>query len=473
MIDVGAILQDVFSDDNDLVIYRPALRSIAKSIASTILLSQILYWDKDAKNKGKTEFWKFKTPPNSPNPKYKEGDSWCEELNITPDEFDGALKNIGSKYSKKVPKDPEAFVWYRTDMTRCTYYEVNAVRLRKAIMSIYDESTEEGYDSRKSGIPVYVNRIGPVSIYTENTTENTIKDISKEIYAPQAEHNSDDQPLDYNGLLCPVCKEPQFTCRSGDTCSNGHGGEIGIEKEKPKLKKLLIKKKTPNLFNYTPNALKILTHWEKRGGKVHKKKTSGNGLDKIKDMIDIELMQEDTLNSCYSKYTGDSDLKKKKWTVKEIIRCIDHYTRTLNKDTSKMYFSNFVEMNYYGNAARNLRNHSPLLDCYRKLPNEEVLKWQKRLRSKFFELYPKVDINATTLLNCSIYLVELDKDYQVINSGVLGNHIVNLYVAHMRRLVTDKGTHEPLKYMSGQDNLDTFFKSTTKSLKLKKRSKVA
>lgn len=41
----------------------------------------------------------------------------------------------------------------------------------------------------------------------------------------------------YNGLLCPVCKKPQFETRSGDVCINGHGGELGIDPPKKRKKK--------------------------------------------------------------------------------------------------------------------------------------------------------------------------------------------------------------------------------------------
>ncbi len=40
----------------------------------------------------------------------------------------------------------------------------------------------------------------------------------------------------YNGLLCPICKKPQFETFSGDVCINGHGGELGIDP--PKIRKL-------------------------------------------------------------------------------------------------------------------------------------------------------------------------------------------------------------------------------------------
>ncbi len=32
-----------------------------------------------------------------------------------------------------------------------------------------------------------------------------------------------------NGLICPICKQPQIDTPSGSSCPNGHGGEEGIK----------------------------------------------------------------------------------------------------------------------------------------------------------------------------------------------------------------------------------------------------
>ncbi len=347
------------------------------------------------------------------------------------------------------------------------------------------DNVDTGCDGEDDGtsIPGDTDVTGPVSrmsphIIESEIIESPICNSSKEEYAPAEPTSASDSPLDYNGLLCSMCNEPQFSCKSGDTCKNGHGGVEGIEKEEiapisifpTKLKRII---KTPNPFKYSPKTLKIIVHWEKRGGKVHYKTTSGNGLDKIKNMIDYELLTPG-LNSCYSRHTKNDDLKKKQWTVNEILQSIDFYTQTLNKDVSKMYFSQFVWIEYFGPASRHLRNHSPLLDSFRNLPDEATEKWQALLRKKFNKLFPSVDINSTVLLNTAAYLVQQDIEFKVVDSGVLGNHMVNLYVAYMRRIVTAKGDYESLKYMSGQKNLDDFVTYfLTKSVKLRKRSKLA
>lgn len=322
-----------------------------------------------------------------------------------------------------------------------------------------------------------VSRMSPHIIESEIIESPLLNNSSKEESHPADSSSGPDAPLVYNGLLCSICKEPQFVVRSGDTCSNGHGGVEGIEKEEiapasifpTKMKKIV---KTPNPFGYTPEALKIVTYWQTCGGKTHFLKTSGNGIDKIKNIIEELLMPG--LNTCYLQHARSQEIKMKQWTIEEIKSSINFYANIQNKPIDKMYFSQFVEMVYHGNVSRNFRNHSPLLDSFRNLPDEATEKWQALLRKKFNKLFPSIEINSTVLLNTARYLVEQDKEFVVVDSGVLGNHMVNLYVSYMRRIVTAKGDYESLKYMSGQKNLDDFVTYfLTKSVKLKKRSKVA
>ncbi len=36
-------------------------------------------------------------------------------------------------------------------------------------------------------------------------------------------------PREFTGLVCSVCKEPQFKTPGGDSCAKGHGGAPGVE----------------------------------------------------------------------------------------------------------------------------------------------------------------------------------------------------------------------------------------------------
>ena len=79
-LNVGETIYDLIAEDRDLLIYRPTLRNICKSLSSTILLAQIMHRAKQSKA---NKFYKFKMPCD--HIKYREGDSWCEELNFSKD----------------------------------------------------------------------------------------------------------------------------------------------------------------------------------------------------------------------------------------------------------------------------------------------------------------------------------------------------------------------------------------------------
>jgi hypothetical protein len=78
------------------LLYTKAYRMIAGSVTSTILF-QRLEWRFGKYPDG---FYKFLEPAPG-NPKYKPGDSWCEELGFTADEFRYAFNSIGVRYSSR------------------------------------------------------------------------------------------------------------------------------------------------------------------------------------------------------------------------------------------------------------------------------------------------------------------------------------------------------------------------------------
>lgn len=165
-------MRKLIADDKNLVVYRPALREIGGSIAGTVLLQQIIYWDE--KSGGK--FYKFAEPCK--NERYKEGDSWEEELGMSAKELRTALSHFAFKCGKK-NKDKYgdgykqaregALVQYYTDSNRVTWYLLNRQLLSKLLMGIYKES-----DQRE------------VTLNTETTSETTT-DISKVAIAPERE----------------------------------------------------------------------------------------------------------------------------------------------------------------------------------------------------------------------------------------------------------------------------------------------
>lgn len=110
---------NVIRQDQNIVIYRPEFRQIAGSVTASILLQQIIYRCGD-----KGEFYKFKEPCK--HKLSRGGDSWCEELEFSSEEFDTTLKKI----STKVNKDSDLSnittpVYYWTTIDRVTYYALN------------------------------------------------------------------------------------------------------------------------------------------------------------------------------------------------------------------------------------------------------------------------------------------------------------------------------------------------------------
>jgi len=123
----------LLGDDHGLIAYRKSLVKVAGSITAAILLSRIIFW---WVRQNRKPFYKFKAPPNKGNEKYREGDSWLEELSFTQCEFDGALKRIGKKSRKGSKLDESSIVWYWTDSNNVTWYRVNEQRLVSILMEM-------------------------------------------------------------------------------------------------------------------------------------------------------------------------------------------------------------------------------------------------------------------------------------------------------------------------------------------------
>jgi hypothetical protein len=164
------------SNDQRIKPYRPDLRNLTGSFIGTVLYSQLLYYlankaMKEKKSIYDVEIYKFKEPCD--HSKYKELDSWCEELNISREEFDIALKKIGVKITKKEPNPKRlqtALVTYRTDINRITWYRLNKNYINNLLKTI---TTKQTNDSRKVAFTLYENSQSHDSIYREDITEKT------------------------------------------------------------------------------------------------------------------------------------------------------------------------------------------------------------------------------------------------------------------------------------------------------------
>lgn len=132
------MILNVLAEDKRAIAYRPSFARCLGSVPAAILLQQIIYW---YTTKSCEPFYKFKEPCEHQD--YKAGDSWIEELVFTRFEFDAALRHIGVKLGsadirdKQRRENPNALVYYWTDISRRTWYEVNETALRNVADRLY------------------------------------------------------------------------------------------------------------------------------------------------------------------------------------------------------------------------------------------------------------------------------------------------------------------------------------------------
>ena len=127
-----------------MIAYRPKLNRITGSVLASVLLQQTNY---RFVNNGEQPFYKFRAPCQ--RALYRSGDSWIEELGFSGDEFDAALKRIGTKIVTGVSKaealkktDATGLVLYWTDSNRVTWYAVNVELLGNLAFPNYLENGE-------------------------------------------------------------------------------------------------------------------------------------------------------------------------------------------------------------------------------------------------------------------------------------------------------------------------------------------
>ena len=165
----------VIAQDFNLIPYRKELNEITGGVTATILLQQIIYWH----GKAGGDFYKFIAPCN--HEKYREGDSWTEELGFTRKEFLTAyakLEKLGI-VSKKI------------DQTRMTTYSMNAELVSELLANLYSQKgftkmpkrdlpkSQKGFTKMPKGdLPKSQKGFtkmpkGDLPLYTETTTETT------------------------------------------------------------------------------------------------------------------------------------------------------------------------------------------------------------------------------------------------------------------------------------------------------------
>lgn len=212
----------------DVIPYIKGYRQIAGTVTATILFQQLEYWF-DLKPNG---FYKFLEPCE--NDLCKVGDSWCEELGFSADEFRTAFDKIGKRYFSKKAYDAaldkfadekgttKFYCSYHDKIKGMTYYYRNHPTVDEAIETVnfavngHSQSTEmapqestspvngewqstevDNGNLRKLGTAISVNRQPqPRYISTEITSETTA----------HKERNENDSQSFGRGVICTTKK---------------------------------------------------------------------------------------------------------------------------------------------------------------------------------------------------------------------------------------------------------------------------
>lgn len=120
------------------VCYYPELVTITESITAALMMSQLEFWFKTREGKS---FYKFLEPCE--HERYKEGDSWQEELGMSSSEIRSAFKKIGMPYkSKKAFKEAEDifkgkyYASYYDRIRKVTYYFRNTSKVKEVFEAL-------------------------------------------------------------------------------------------------------------------------------------------------------------------------------------------------------------------------------------------------------------------------------------------------------------------------------------------------
>jgi hypothetical protein len=233
----SAIAQSQAIDQQRSIPYRPEYNHITGKVTASILLQQISFrWH----GHGRKPFYKFRAPCQ--HEKYREGDSWTEELGMSGPEFDTAIQTIGAKVTKGKSKHEllsKHLVIYWTDSDRMTWYQLNETLFYIAIYCAYyaPHTLDEGPISQlpgnlgklnyldNPGKPNYLGNAGklnyiPSEMTAETSSENTSEQqrpASKPERAPPDDLNDDYARAlrEYEKLFGPLGGSLQYE-RFGD-----------------------------------------------------------------------------------------------------------------------------------------------------------------------------------------------------------------------------------------------------------------
>lgn len=146
------------AETNRSIPYVPALRPYAGSVTACLLMQQLDFW---FASKNGDPFFKFLDAQKNekPHQAYKVGDSWCEELSVSRDEFRGAFDKIGCRYKsvseyRKAENNGDPFQGHYylsfTDKIKgLTWYMRNHKLLDALLISLFNCNTKKS---------IYVNK---------------------------------------------------------------------------------------------------------------------------------------------------------------------------------------------------------------------------------------------------------------------------------------------------------------------------
>jgi len=168
--------------------YVPALRPYVGSVSASILMRQMDFW---FATKNGAPFFKFMVEQKGEkaHPAYKTGDSWCEELSMSPDEFRSAFDRIGFRYKsfteyKRAMKMGCPFrglfyVSYHDKIKGLTWYLRNHALVDALLYEICFRKSEKSISVNWHSQSTYLDKVDTrksgksIPNYTETTTEIT------------------------------------------------------------------------------------------------------------------------------------------------------------------------------------------------------------------------------------------------------------------------------------------------------------
>ena len=479
----------LLSEDKDLILYRKSLRSICKnSVTATILLSQMMYRaERHFKKYKKDKFYKFKQPCK--HRLYKEGDSWCEELGFSREEFDAALKKIGFKLGKtnKTSKESEkkreekknnAFIHYYTDSERLTWYKLNYNTLNKALNTLYLVECDSHFSKVKCDSHFTLNN-------TETTAKTTAKTSSKEEDGDLQSLFVSNESLIKGDVVNAQNNIKQNNVDQKDHVAQNNTKEHNVassleisdrlknkstKKNKP-TKKIKQKYKHNNIvekcYVQAVNA-KATNHKRDKEGKL----TQQAGIDTL-DKI-YALLNPKIQNPYYYANNVTEEYIDREWKSSEVIESFKFHMEHSTKDKQIRNFGNFILTTNY----RERKSWSPLITWHAQM-KKGITGTLDKDGEYFFKILNQNKVrdldtlSAQTVNRIAKELNTLKESYELFEGTEHNMTYPSGIISVAAKYIKEKtnNTQYELVWINGKKFLPDFLKDTIKLNILKKKSK--